>query len=86
MFLDPGDDKGMCNVVKSYKDLRQHIYETHLSTSTAVCPLCEDLFCCHLAKLMLLDGGMGEILGLKSDLGRSLMTLRTHIREAHGGH
>jgi len=89
MLLVPGqknlDDWGMCTLMRSYKDLRQHVREVHLLGSRVVYPLCEDLFCYHLAKLILLEGGMGEVQNLKLDLGRSFMTLRTHIREAHGG-
>jgi len=88
MFLDRGqrDDTGVSTLVRSYKTLRHHIHEAHLWESSAICALCEDLFCYHLAKLMLLEAGMGEIHGLKLDLGRSFMTLRTHIGEAHGGY
>ncbi|KAF8427037.1 hypothetical protein EV426DRAFT_686660 [Tirmania nivea] len=90
MLLVPGqkdlDDQGMSTLMRSYKNLRQHIHDAHLSASRAVCSLCEDLFCYHLANLTLLEGGMVEVSGLKLDLGRSFMTLRTHIREAHGGH
>jgi len=89
MLLVPGqkdlDHRGMSTLMRSYKGLRQHIQEAHLPAPRAVCSLCEDLFCYHLAKLILLEGGVGEIQGLKFDLGRSFMNLRTHIREAHGG-
>jgi len=90
MLLVPGqidlDDRGMSNLMRSYKDLRQHVHEAHLPASRALCSLCEDLFCYHLAKLTLLEGGVEEVQGLKVDLGRSFITLRTHIREAHYGH
>jgi len=88
MFLDPGqaDQRGMSNLMGSYKNLRHHIHEAHLWKSRDICALCEDLFCCHLGKLMLLGVNMGEVPDLKIDLGRSFMTLRNHIREAHGGY
>jgi len=88
MLLDPGQKEGVgiSTLMRSYKNLRHHIHETHLWESGASCALCEDLFCYHLAKLMLLEGGMGAVQGLKFDLGRSFMTLRTHIREVHNGH
>ncbi|KAF8427039.1 hypothetical protein EV426DRAFT_707292 [Tirmania nivea] len=90
MFFIPGqmdfDDGGMSTLMRSYKYLHQHVHEAHLLASGAVCTLCEDLFCYHLAKLMLLEGGIAEVQGLRLDLGSSLMTLRAHIREAHGGH
>lgn len=90
MLLAPGqndlDDKGMSTLMRSYKDLHQHVQEAHFLGSRAVCSLCDNLFCYHLAKLALLEGEMGEVQSLKLDLGRSFMTLRTHIQEAHGGH
>jgi len=91
MLLVPGqknlDDRRLSTLMRSYKDLRQHIHEAHLLASRTVCSLCEDLFCYHLAQLTLLEGGVGPgfVQDLKVDLGRSSMTLRTHIREAHGG-
>ena len=84
MLSDP-QDKGMHNIKRSYRDLRQHIHEVHSRQYGAVCTLCEDLFCCHGGKLMLLEAAEGDFVGLKIDLGRSFMTLRDHIREAHGG-
>ena len=87
ILLVPGqknqDDMGMSTLMRSYKDLHQHVHEAHLF---AVCPVCEDIFCYHLSKLMLLEGGMGEAQSLKLDLGRSFMMLKTHIQEAHGGY
>ena len=34
---------------------------------------------------MLLEAAEGDFAGLKIELGRSVMTLRDHITEAHGG-
>ena len=90
MFLVPGrkdlDERGRSPLLRSYKDLYQHVHEAHLLPSRVSCSLCEDLFFYYLAKLMLLEEGMTEVQGLKLDLGRRFMTLRTHIRDAHGGH
>ena len=87
ILLDPGqgDDAGISTLMRSYRSLRHHINEAHLRGSRVACALCEDLFCYHLANLALLEGGMGEVQSLRLDLGNSFMTLRTHIREAHGG-
>ena len=80
---DQRDDTGVSTLIRSYITLRHHIHEMHIWDARATCALCEDLFCYHLAKLMLLDGGLGEVQGLKLDLGRSFMTLRTHMEQAH---
>ena len=88
MLLDPNQtgQSEMNNLIGSYKSLRHHIHDAHLSKSRAVCDICEDLFCHHLGKLILLGVNMGGAVELKIDLGRSFLTLRNHIREAHGGH
>ncbi|KAF8427042.1 hypothetical protein EV426DRAFT_707298 [Tirmania nivea] len=79
MLLDPGQtgQKGMSNLMVSYKNLRHHIDEAH---SGVVCDLCADLFCCHLGKLMLLGVDTRELPDLKIHLGQSFMTFRDHIR------
>jgi len=46
---------------------------------------CEDLFCYHLGKIMLLAAAKGDFADVKIDLGNSFMTLRQHTQEAHGG-
>jgi len=84
MLSDP-QDKGIYNIKRSYRGLRQHIHEAHLWQYGTVCTLCEDLFCYHGGKLLLLEVEEGGFAGLKLDLGRSFMTLREHVQESHGG-
>ena len=85
MLSDP-QDKGMHNIKRSYRDLRQHIHEAHSRQYGAACTWCEDLFYFHGGKVMLLEAAEGDFAGLKIDLGQSLVTLRNHIMEAHGGY
>ena len=75
----------MNNLKCSYQNLQQHIYEAHQWDDGVVCALCENLFCYHLGKMMLLEATKGDISDVKIALGSSFMTLREHIREAHGG-
>lgn len=84
MLSDP-QDKGIRNIKRSYRDLRQHIREAHWWQYGTACTLCEDLFCYHGGKLMLLEVAEKEFARLKIDLGQSFMILRGHIKEAHGG-
>jgi len=85
IMLSDQQDKDIRNIKRSYRDLRQHIHEAHLWQYGSPCILCEDLFCYHGGKLMLLEAAEGDFVGLKIDLGRNFMTLRDHIKEAHGG-
>ena len=85
IMLSDQQDKGIRNIKRSYRDLRQHIHEAHSWQYGNVCTLCEDLFCYHGGKLMLLEATEGDFAGMKIDLGASFMTLRDHIKEAHGG-
>ncbi|KAF8453217.1 hypothetical protein BGX38DRAFT_1268785 [Terfezia claveryi] len=82
MFSDP-EDKGICNLKHSYRDLRQHVHETHQWHYGASCALCENLFCYHLDKMMLLEAAKGDLCEVKSDLRNSFKALRDHIQEAH---
>ena len=85
-FSEPED--GISKLRRSYQDLRQHIHEVHPGHYGAVCALCENLFCYHLGKIMVLGaakGAQGDITQVKIDLGNSFMMLRKHIQEAHGG-
>ncbi|KAF8427034.1 hypothetical protein EV426DRAFT_429882 [Tirmania nivea] len=84
MLSDP-QDKGIHNIKRSYRDLRQHIQESHLWQYGTACTLCEDLFCNHGGILILLETAEGDFAGLKIDLRRSFMILRDHIKDAHGG-
>ena len=69
-------------LMKSYDDLSLHIHE-HTFSSCGRCSLCEDLFCYHILQFPLLfEAKSGEV-GL--GLGNSLMNLRKHVKEAHGG-
>ena len=84
MFNGP-ESKGISKLERSYRDLRQHIHEAHQWHHRAACAMCENLFCYHLGKMMLLEVAKGDFVNVKIDLGRSFMTLRGHIQEAHGG-
>ena len=79
------EDNGIRDLKRSYRDLRQHIQEAHQWHYGATCALCEDLFCYHLGKMMLLEVAEGDFASVKISLGSSFMTLRQHIQEAHGG-
>ena len=83
--LSDSEGKGISNLRRSYRDLRQHIHEAHHSHYGAACALCENLFCYHLGKMMLLEVAKIDFADVKVDLGSSFMTLRQHIQEAHGG-
>jgi len=85
MFSDP-TDKGINNLKRSYRDLRQHIHEVHYAWHYgADCALCENLFCYHSDKVVLLEIAKGDLCEVKSDLRSSFKMLRDHIQEAHGG-
>ncbi|KAF8453220.1 hypothetical protein BGX38DRAFT_1178573 [Terfezia claveryi] len=79
------EDKGMCNIRRSYQLLQQHVHAAHPWQYGYACALCENLFCFHLGKMMLLEAAKGDFTDVKIDLGNSFMTLRQHIEEAHGG-
>lgn len=79
------EDKGMCNIRHSYRHLQQHVHAAHQWHYGNACALCENLFCFHLGKMMLLEAAKGDFTDVKIDLGNSFMTLRQHIEEAHGG-
>ena len=83
--LSDPEGKGINNLRRSYEDLRQHIHAVHHFHYKAACALCENLFCYHLGKMMLLEVAKVDFVSVKVDLGSSFMTLRQHIREAHGG-
>jgi len=85
MVSDPDQDKGISNLKRSYRDLRQHIQEAHQWHYGAACALCENLFCYHSGKIMFLEVAKGDFAGVKFDLGSSFMVLREHIQEAYGG-
>jgi len=84
MFSDP-EDKGISNLKRSYRDLRQHIHEAHQWHYGASCALCENLFCYHLDKMIHLEVATGDLPEVKTDLRNSFKALRDHIKEAHGG-
>ena len=84
MLSDP-EGKGIDNIRRSYRDLRQHIREVHQWHYGAACALCEDLFYYHLGKMVLLEVTKVDLASVKIDLGSSFMMLRQHIQEAHGG-
>jgi len=84
MFSDP-EDKRTSNLKRSYQDLEKHIHEAHQWHYRAACAVCENLFCYHLGKMMLLEAAKGDITDVKIDLGSSFTSLREHIQEAHGG-
>ena len=84
MLSDP-EDKGIGNLKRSYRDLRQHIHEVHQWYYGASCVLCENMFCYHLEKMMLLEVAKGDLCDVKVDLQGSFTALRDHIKEAHGG-
>ncbi|KAF8427033.1 hypothetical protein EV426DRAFT_429857 [Tirmania nivea] len=83
--LSDSEEKGIGNLKRSYRDLRQHIHEAHQSHCGATCSLCENLFCYHLGKMILLEVSNRDFANVKVDLGNSFLTLRQHIQEAHGG-
>lgn len=83
MFSDP-EDKGVSNLKRSYRDLRQHIHEVHQWHYGATCAMCENMFC-HLGKMIQLEAAKTDFKSVKIDLGSSFMTLRKHIQEAHSG-
>ena len=84
MFSDP-EDKGMSDLKHSYRDLQQHIHEAHRLEYGVSCAMCENLFCYHLDKMMLLVVAKGDLCEVKIDLQSSYKALRVHIKEAHGG-
>ncbi|RPB19766.1 hypothetical protein L211DRAFT_896029 [Terfezia boudieri ATCC MYA-4762] len=84
MFSDP-EDKGISKLKHSYRDLQQHINEAHKWQSGAACATCENLFCSHLDKMMLLEAAKGDISEVKDFLRRSFKALRDHIQDAHRG-
>ena len=84
MFNDP-EDKGVCNLKRSYRELRQHVNEAHQWHYGTTCALCENLFCYHLETIMLLELPNGDLSNVKIDLRSSFKALREHIQEAHGG-
>ena len=79
------ENKGISDLKRSYQNLQQHIHERHLWYYGAGCALCENLFCYHLGKMLLLEAAAGNFTAVKIDLGNSFMTLREHIQGAHGG-
>lgn len=79
------EDKGMSDLRRSYRHLKQHIREAHQGYDGVSCALCENLFCYHLETMMLLEVVEGNFPYIKLDLGSSFMMLRKHIQEAHGG-
>jgi len=84
MFSDP-EDKGISDLKRSYRDLRQHIRGSHRCEHGVACALCGNLFCYHLEKMMLLEVAKGDLFEVKIDLQSSFTALRDHIKEAHGG-
>jgi len=84
MFSDL-EDKGISNLKRSYRQLQQHIHLAHQWHYEAVCASCENLFCYHLEKMMLLEITKGDLCEVKIDLQSSFTALRDHIKEAHGG-
>jgi len=84
MLSDP-EDKGVCNLKRSYRDLRQHIHEAHQWHYGAACAMCENLFCYHLEIMMLLEVAKEDLSKVKIDLRSSFKALREHVQEAHGG-
>ncbi|KAF8453223.1 hypothetical protein BGX38DRAFT_1268792 [Terfezia claveryi] len=66
LFSDQ-EDKGISDLKRSYRNLQQHIHEAH----QCACPLCENLFCYHLGKMMVLEAAKGDFTDLKIDLGTS---------------
>ena len=79
------EGKGISNLKRSYRDLRQHVHEAHQWHYGATCALCENLFCYHLDKIMHLEFAKGDLCEVKTDLRSSFKVLRDHIQEAHGG-
>jgi len=78
--------KGLSNLKRSYRQLEQHIHMAHQPHyEGAACASCENLFCYHLEKMMLLETTKGDLCEVKIDLQRSFTALRDHIKEAHGG-
>jgi len=84
MFSGP-EGKGISNLKRSYRDLRQHIHEAHQWHYGAACALCENLFCYHSDKVVLLEVAKGDLSEVKSNLRSSFQVLRDHIQEAHSG-
>jgi len=82
--LSDPEGRGISNLRRSYRDLRQHIHEAHQGHYGSACAMCEDLFCFLLGNMVLLEAA-GDFADIKVDLGGSFITLRQHIREAHGG-
>ena len=76
----------MSSLKHSYRDLQQHIYKAHKWEYGVSCIACENLFCYHLDKVMLLEVAKGDLCEVKIDLRNSCKALRDHIREAHGGY
>ncbi|KAF8453216.1 hypothetical protein BGX38DRAFT_1178534 [Terfezia claveryi] len=79
------EDKGISKLKHSYRDLQQHIHEAHKLQSGGACATCENLFCSHLDKMMLLEAAKGDISEVKDFLRRSFKALRDHIQDAHCG-
>ena len=82
MFSHPGA-KGVSALKRGYQLLQQHIHEAH--HSGASCALCESLIYLHLGEMILLEAAKEDFTDVKINLWSSLMTLRDHIQEAHGG-
>ena len=85
MFSDL-EDKGISNLKRSYRDLRQHIIEAHGWEYGVACFSCGNLFCYHLEKMVLLEVTKGDLCEVKIGLQSSFNALRDHIKEAHGGY
>ena len=79
------EDKGISDLKHTYRYLQQHIYEAHQWHYGVPCASCENLFCYHLEKMMLLEVAKGDLSEVKIDLQSSFTALRRHIKEAHGG-
>jgi len=47
--------------------------------------LCEKIFCCHWGQIILLEVAKEDFTDVKVILGSNFMTLKEHVREAHGG-
>ena len=89
MFSDL-EYNGIGNLKRSYRCLQQHISLQHIDEAHrweygVACASCENLFCHHLEKIMLLEVAKGDLCEVKVDLQNSFTALRRHIKEAHGG-
>jgi len=83
-MLSDLEDKRISDLKRSYLHLQQHINVAH-RWYNAGCTFCENLFCFHMGNMVLLEAAKENFTDVKIDLWSSFMTLREHIKEAHGG-